>query len=218
MRGKFITLEGIDGAGKSTHVAWLADRLQRGGREVVVTREPGGTPLGEKLRALLLNEAMEIGTETLLMFAARQEHVAKVIRPALDRGAWVLSDRFTDATFAYQGAGRGFPAARLEALESWVQDGLQPDRTFFFDVPVDVGQNRLKSAQAGLDRFEGEAPRLDRGKGNRTRRRPTDGGGRADEPPPVRDEAAGRPNRDLRSRCALRRQPAQAGPGNGHPL
>ncbi|HSD41016.1 MAG TPA: dTMP kinase [Burkholderiales bacterium] len=157
MRGKFITLEGIDGAGKSTHVAWLADRLQRGGREVVVTREPGGTPLGEKLRALLLNEAMEIGTETLLMFAARQEHVAKVIRPALDRGAWVLSDRFTDATFAYQGAGRGFPAARLEALESWVQDGLQPDRTFFFDVPVDVGQNRLKSAQAGLDRFEGEA-------------------------------------------------------------
>jgi dTMP kinase len=157
MRGKFITLEGIDGAGKSTHVAWLAERLRRGGREVVVTREPGGTPLGEKLRALLLSEAMEIGTETLLMFAARQEHVAKLIRPALDRGAWVLSDRFTDATFAYQGGGRGFPAARLEALEAWVQEGLQPDLTFFFDVPIDVGQTRLKTAQGALDRFEREA-------------------------------------------------------------
>ena len=157
MRGKFITLEGIDGAGKSTHVAWLADRLRRGGREVVVTREPGGTPLGEKLRVLLLNEPMESGTETLLMFAARQEHVAKLIRPALDRGAWVLSDRFTDATFAYQGAGRGVPAAMLEALEAWVQEGLQPDLTFFFDVPVDVGQGRLKAAQSTLDRFEREA-------------------------------------------------------------
>jgi dTMP kinase len=157
MRGKFITLEGIDGAGKSTHVAWLAERLRRGGREVVVTREPGGTPLGEKLRALLLSEAMEIGTETLLMFAARQEHVAKLIRPALDRGAWVLSDRFTDATFAYQGGGRGFPAVRLEALEAWVQEGLQPDLTFFFDVPIDVGQTRLKAAQGALDRFEREA-------------------------------------------------------------
>jgi dTMP kinase len=157
MRGKFITLEGIDGAGKSTHVAWLADRLRHGGREVVVTREPGGTPLGEKLRALLLNEPMEIGTETLLMFAARQEHVAKLIRPALDRGVWVLSDRFTDATFAYQGAGRGVPAARLEALEAWVQDGLQPDLTFFFDVPVEIGQGRLRAAQTTLDRFEREA-------------------------------------------------------------
>jgi dTMP kinase len=157
MRGKFITLEGIDGAGKSTHVTWLADRLRRDGRDVVVTREPGGTPLGEKLRALVLNDAMETGTETLLMFAARQEHVAKLIRPALDRGAWVISDRFTDATFAYQGGGRGYPVARLEALEAWVQEGLQPDLTFFFDVPIDVGQDRLRCAYAALDRFEREA-------------------------------------------------------------
>lgn len=157
MRGKFITLEGIDGAGKSTHVTWLAERLRHDGREVVVTREPGGTPLGEKLRALLLNDSMEIGTETLLMFAARQEHVAKLIRPALDRGAWVLSDRFTDATFAYQGGGRGYPAARLETLEAWVQEGLQPDLTFFFDIPIDLGQYRLRATHAALDRFEREA-------------------------------------------------------------
>jgi dTMP kinase len=158
MRGKFITLEGIDGAGKSTHLPWLAERLRGdGGREVVVTREPGGTPLGEKLRTLLLHEPMDIGTETLLMFAARQQHLAQVIRPALERGAWVLSDRFTDATFAYQGGGRGMPAAKLEALEVWVQDGLQPDLTLFFDVPVVVGQGRLQAGQAHLDRFEREA-------------------------------------------------------------
>ena len=158
MRGKFITLEGIDGAGKSTHLLWLADRLRAGGsREVVVTREPGGTPLGEQLRALLLHEPMDIGTETLLMFAARQQHLAQVIRPALDRGAWVLSDRFTDATFAYQGGGRGVPAAKLEALEGWVQGDLQPDLTLFFDVPVVVGQERLQAGPAQLDRFEREA-------------------------------------------------------------
>jgi dTMP kinase len=158
MRGKLITLEGIDGAGKSTHLQWLAERLRGGGgREVVVTREPGGTPLGEKLRALLLHEPMDIGTESLLMFAARQQHLAQVIRPALERGAWVLSDRFTDATFAYQGGGRGMPAAKLEALEAWVQDGLQPDLTLFFDVPVVVGQGRLQVGQADLDRFEREA-------------------------------------------------------------
>jgi dTMP kinase len=158
MRGKFITLEGIDGAGKSTHLQWLAGRLRGdGGREVVVTREPGGTPLGETLRSLLLHESMDIGTETLLMFAARQQHLAQVIRPALDRGAWVLSDRFTDATFAYQGAGRGVPTAKLEALEAWVQSGLQPDLTLFFDVPVEVGQGRLRAGQDGLDRFEREA-------------------------------------------------------------
>jgi dTMP kinase len=158
MRGKLITLEGIDGAGKSTHLQWLAERLRGGGRrEVVVTREPGGTPLGEKLRALLLHEPMDIGTESLLMFAARQQHLAQVIRPALERGAWVLSDRFTDATFAYQGGGRGMPAAKLEALEAWVQDGLQPDLTLFFDVPVVVGQGRLQAGQADLDRFEREA-------------------------------------------------------------
>jgi dTMP kinase len=158
MRGKLITLEGIDGAGKSTHLEWLAERLRREGRrEVVVTREPGGTPLGEKLRTVLLHEPMDIGTETLLVFAARQQHLAQVIRPALDRGAWVLSDRFTDATFAYQGGGRGVPTAKLEGLEAWVQEGLQPDLTLFFDVPVEVGQDRLRAAHASLDRFEGEA-------------------------------------------------------------
>jgi dTMP kinase len=124
---------------------------------VVVTREPGGTPLGEKLRDLLLHEPMDRGTETLLMFAARQEHLQQVIRPALTRGAWVLSDRFTDATFAYQGGGRGLPLAKLAALEDWVQEGLQPDLTLFFDVPVEVGQGRLQAVDAKLDRFEREA-------------------------------------------------------------
>jgi dTMP kinase len=157
MRGKFITLEGIDGAGKSTHLPWLAERLRQGGRELVVTREPGGTPLGERLRELLLHEPMDPATETLLMFAARCEHLQRVIRPALARGAWVLCDRFTDATFAYQGGGRGVPAAKLSRLEDWVQEGLQPDLTLFFDVPVEVGQARLAGAGAGLDRFEREA-------------------------------------------------------------
>lgn len=156
MRGTFITLEGIDGAGKSSHVGWLAERLRRPGRDVVVTREPGGTPMGEKLRDLLLHDAMDVGTETLLVFAARQEHLARVIHPALVRGSWVVCDRFTDATFAYQGGGRGFPAAKLETLEDWVQEGLQPDLTLFFDVPVSVGQARLKAAQAVHDRFERE--------------------------------------------------------------
>jgi dTMP kinase len=158
MRGKFITLEGLDGAGKSTHLEWLAARLRRvAGREVVVTREPGGTPLGERLRELILGESMDVGTETLLVFAARQQHLADVIRPALERGAWVLSDRFTDATFAYQGGGRGVPTAKLAALEDWVQEGLQPDLTLFFDVPVGVGQARLRAGQGSLDRFERES-------------------------------------------------------------
>lgn len=156
MRGRFITLEGIDGAGKSSHVAWLADRLGRDGREVVVTREPGGTPLGERLREILLRDPMDVASETLLIFAARQEHLAKLVRPALARGAWVVSDRFTDATFAYQGGGRGFPAAKLELLEGWVQEGLQPDLTLFFDVPVPIGQARLQAAAAAQDRFERE--------------------------------------------------------------
>lgn len=156
MRGAFITLEGIDGAGKSSHVGWIAERLRRPGREVVVTREPGGTPAGEKLRDLLLHDPMDVGTETLLVFAARQEHLARVIRPALERGSWVVCDRFTDASFAYQGGGRGFPARKLETLEEWVQDGLQPDLTLFFDVPVSIGQARLKAAQAVYDRFERE--------------------------------------------------------------
>lgn len=158
MRGKFITLEGLDGAGKSTHLEWLADRLRGvAGREVVVTREPGGTPLGERLRALILGEPMDVGTETLLVFAARQQHLAEVIQPALGRGAWVLSDRFTDATFAYQGGGRGVPMAKLAALEAWVQEGLQPDLTLFFDVPAGVGQQRLRAGQGTLDRFERES-------------------------------------------------------------
>ena len=156
MRGAFITLEGIDGAGKSSHVGWIAERLRRPGREVVVTREPGGTPAGEKLRDLLLHDPMDVGTETLLVFAARQEHLTRVIRPALERGSWVVCDRFTDASFAYQGGGRGFPARKLETLEEWVQDGLQPDLTLFFDVPVSIGQARLKAAQAVYDRFERE--------------------------------------------------------------
>lgn len=156
MRGKFITLEGIDGAGKSSHVAWLAERLRAGKRDVIVTREPGGTPLGERVRELLLHEAMNVATETLLIFAARQEHLQSVIKPALARGAWVVSDRFTDATFAYQGGGRGFPIDKLRLLEAWVQEGLQPDLTFYFDVPVATARARLEAAQIDPDRFERE--------------------------------------------------------------
>jgi dTMP kinase len=156
MPGKFITLEGIDGAGKSSHLAWIAERLRRAGRDVVVTREPGGTPLGEKLREILLRDSMDAGSETLLMFAARQAHLAQVVRPALARGAWVVSDRFTDATFAYQGGGRGFPLDKLRILEAWVQEGLQPDLTLYFDVPVSTGQARLKQVQGTPDRFERE--------------------------------------------------------------
>ncbi len=156
MPGKFITLEGIDGAGKSSHLAWIAERLRQAGRDVVVTREPGGTPLGEKLREILLRDPMDAGSEILLLFAARQAHLAQVVRPALARGAWVVSDRFTDATFAYQGGGRGFPVDKLRILEAWVQEGLQPDLTLYFDVPVSTGQARLKKAQGTPDRFERE--------------------------------------------------------------
>lgn len=156
MRGKFITLEGIDGAGKSTHLGWLVDTLRGRGREVVQTREPGGTPLGEKLRGLLLHDPMDQDTETLLMFAARREHIAKVIGPALDAGRWVVSDRFTDATFAYQGGGRGLDWARIEALESWVQGALQPDLTLLFDLPEEVAAVRLQGTGAAPDRFERE--------------------------------------------------------------
>ena len=154
-RGKFITLEGMDGAGKSTHIGAIADFLRGRGKGLVVTREPGGTPLGEKLRTLLLSQPMHIETEALLMFAARREHIAQVIAPALAAGRWVLSDRFTDATYAYQGAGRGMAAERIAALERWVQDGLQPDLTIVFDAPVEVAlARRLAKAQA--DRFERE--------------------------------------------------------------
>lgn len=153
-RGRFITLEGIDGAGKSTHLAAIANFLRERGKDVVVTREPGGTPLGESLRALLLSQPMSVETETLLMFAARREHIAKVIAPALAAGRWVLSDRFTDATYAYQGAGRGMPEDKIAALERWVQEGLQPDLTLVFDVPVEIARQRL--AETPADRFERE--------------------------------------------------------------
>lgn len=156
MRGKFITLEGMDGAGKSTHIPSIIQLLESRGLEVVSTREPGGTPLSEKLRELLLNEAMHPETETLLMFAARREHIATVIEPALARGAWVLSDRFTDATYAYQCGGRGVSAEKVIALEQWVQGDLQPDATLLFDVPVEVSVSRLASARMP-DKFERES-------------------------------------------------------------
>ncbi|HUW36858.1 MAG TPA: dTMP kinase [Rhodocyclaceae bacterium] len=156
MRGKFITLEGIDGAGKSTHLGWLVAYLRQHGKRVVATREPGGTPLGERLRELLLSEPMHLETEALLMFAARREHLDKVIVPALLRGDWVVSDRYTDASFAYQGGGRGLDRGKLETLEAWVQSGLQPDLTLLFDAPVEVARARLVAAGNAPDRFETE--------------------------------------------------------------
>ena len=157
MRGKFITLEGIDGAGKSTHLDWLADFFRQRGITVRVTREPGGTELGEKLRTLLLdkNQTMQLETEAMLMFAARREHIDKVIEPALARGEWIICDRFTDATFAYQGSGRGADWARLQMLEQWVQGALQPDLTLLFDVAPEVGRQRAGSIKTP-DRFEQE--------------------------------------------------------------
>jgi dTMP kinase len=152
---KFITFEGMDGAGKSTHLAWFAGALGQRGLDVVVTREPGGTPLGEQLRGMLLNQPMNMGTEALLMFAARMEHVEEVIRPALRAGKWVISDRFSDASFAYQGGGRGMDWDKLAQLEQWVHGDLHPDLTLFFDVPVEVARQRL-SNNATLDRFEQE--------------------------------------------------------------
>lgn len=152
-RGKFITLDGIDGAGKSTHLDWLAERLRGRGLEIVLTREPGGTPLGEKLRSLVLSEPMHIDTETLLMFAARREHLTQVILPAIKAGKWVISDRFTDSTFAYQGGGREMPLARIAALEHWVQGDFQPDLTLVFYVPVSVAALRRNNRTQG-DRFE----------------------------------------------------------------
>lgn len=154
--GRFITVEGIDGAGKSSHIEWLREYLTAAGHAVVVTREPGGTPLGESLRTLLLNEPMSPETEMMLMFAARAEHLSSVIRPALEMGAWVISDRFSDATYAYQVGGRGVPEQKFAALESWVQEGLQPDRTLLFDVSVATAQARLHDTRI-LDRFEREA-------------------------------------------------------------
>ena len=151
----FISFEGIDGAGKSSHINWMADWLREQGCVVVTTREPGGTPLGERLRELLLHQAMVADTELLLMFAARAEHLAQVIRPALSRGEWVLSDRFTDASYAYQCGGRGIEPARLSILEQWVQQGLQPDLTLVFDVTPTLARERLQ-AEGAPDRFEQE--------------------------------------------------------------
>jgi dTMP kinase len=159
-RGRFITLEGIDGAGKSTHAAFIVETLAARGRAVVATREPGGTPLGERLRDLLLAESMGPDTATLLLFAARREHVASVIEPALARGDWVVCDRFTDATYAYQGGGHGVSCAWIEALAAHVHPHCNPDLTLLFDVPTEVSQARLTHSVAkgrSLDRFEREA-------------------------------------------------------------
>ena len=158
MRGRFITLEGSEGSGKSTNLAFIHQYLQQSGIEVVLTREPGGTPLGELIRELLLdhrNSAMASDTELLLMFAARAQHLQELILPALKAGKWVLCDRFTDATYAYQGAGRGIPEARIAQLESWVQGELRPDLTFFLDLPVAQGLARA-GERSTPDRFERE--------------------------------------------------------------
>ncbi|MBB4819514.1 dTMP kinase [Pseudomonas alcaligenes] len=158
MSGLFITLEGPEGAGKSTNRDFLAERLRSHGVDVVLTREPGGTPLAERIRELLLapsDETMAADTELLLMFAARAQHIAGVIRPALARGQVVLCDRFTDATYAYQGGGRGLPVERIAQLEAFVQGELRPDLTLVFDLPVDVGLSRA-AARGRLDRFEQE--------------------------------------------------------------
>ena len=156
---KFISFEGIDGAGKSTHIAYVAERLQQAlagyDVKVVSSREPGGTPLGETLREVLLQQKMHLETEALLMFAVRREHIAQLIEPALSRGDWVISDRFTDASFAYQGGGRHLSLDKLNALEQWVHPHLQPDLTLLFDVPLDVARARLDATRQ-LDKFEQE--------------------------------------------------------------
>jgi dTMP kinase len=158
--GRFLSVEGIDGAGKSTQLAWIALWLKQQGVAFVQTREPGGTALGEKLRDLLLSEPMHLETETLLMFAGRREHLEQVIKPALARGEWVLCDRFSDASYAYQGGGRGLPREKFIALEEWVQgvapNKIQPDLTLIFDVPLSVSQERMAGGRT-LDRFEREA-------------------------------------------------------------
>ncbi|MEB0139518.1 MULTISPECIES: dTMP kinase [unclassified Undibacterium] len=157
--GKFISFEGIDGAGKSTHIAYVSELLRAPlaarGAAVVCTREPGGTVLGEALRELLLKQSMHLETEALLMFASRREHLAQVIEPALARGDWLISDRFTDASFAYQGGGRHLSIDKLNTLEQWVHPHLQPDLTLLFDVPLEVARARLDASRE-LDKFERE--------------------------------------------------------------
>lgn len=154
-RGRFITFEGIDGAGKSSHVEWFAERLRGRGRTVVVTREPGGTELAEAVRDWVLNRPMSMRVEALLVFAARQDHLDRVIRPALAAGTWVVCDRFTDSTVAYQGGGRGMPVEDIALLERWVHPDLQPDRTYLFDLdPVEAARRR--QAARAADRFEAQ--------------------------------------------------------------
>jgi dTMP kinase len=154
---RFITFEGIDGAGKSTHIDAVAEHLRRGGATVLCTREPGGTALAETLRELVLHEPMDALTEALLVFAARRDHLQQVIVPALARGETVLCDRFTDATFAYQGGGRGFDARVLAQLEAWVHEHVQPDLTIWFDLPAALAAER-RSAVRAPDRFERQDP------------------------------------------------------------
>ena len=156
MAGRFITLEGIDGAGKSSHLVFIAERIKTRGVEVVSTREPGGTAFGERIRTIVLNEKMHGDTETLLMFASRTEQLADVITPALARGAWVLCDRFTDSTFAYQCGGRGLSESRIATMERWVHGNLQPDLTLLFDAPLEVARERLDLGTASPDKFERE--------------------------------------------------------------
>ena len=156
MRGKLITFEGVDGAGKSTHVEWFANELRSAGHSVVVTREPGGSPLGEKLRELVLHEPMDAVTETLLVFTARDDHLKKRIQPALDAGTWVVCDRFTDSTVAYQGGGKGVAPGLIEAMRKIVHPDLQPDCTLIFDCAFEVSQERMQRSGRALDRFERE--------------------------------------------------------------
>ena len=154
-RGRFITFEGIDGAGKSTHIDWYVEALRERGVDAVRSREPGGSPLAEHLRELLLAEPMSLETELMLMFAARSDHLDRMVRPALAAGRWIVCDRFTDSTWAYQGGGRGMPADRIAWLEQWVHGDLQPDRTYLFDLPADIAAQRRAAARAA-DRFERE--------------------------------------------------------------
>ena len=155
-RGKLVTLEGVDGAGKSTHMAFIADVLRAKDRHVIVTREPGGTDLAERVRASILGQAMAPGMETLLLFAARADHVMRVIEPALAAGSWVVCDRFTDATAAYQGAGKGVSLKSIQMMAELAHPGLAPARTLVFDCPYEVAQERLVASRRNLDRFERE--------------------------------------------------------------
>ena len=152
---RFITFEGIDGAGKSSQIEWMAQHLRERGHRVIVTREPGGTPLAESIRTWVLQQPMSMRVEALLVFAARQDHLDQVIRPALNSGTWVICDRFTDSTIAYQGGGRGMPSADIELLEHWVHPDLQPDRTYLFDLAPQIAARRRAAARAA-DRFEAE--------------------------------------------------------------